>query len=700
MEKKPFLTHVNALRGVAILLVFLYHLIERYCPNGYYGVDVFFVISGYFLFAPMLEKMDAGSFSWSGYYKGKLLRIMPMLVALTFAVLLAAAAVMPAADLLTNSLVGLWVECGVSNMLYARHVFDYFSPSLRESLFLHTWYLSVLIQILIAAPVLCWVLARFSSRRLRISILILLTIISLMINFQRLLPAALAENIPSLIRDGGRLGTVYYMTAARLWEVLAGAFVMFLPPSNSRALRSLILLVGLGLIIAPSFLPGVGWGTPLAVVFGAMLIIRYGCATSLDCLFQNRALMWIGSISFSLYLVHWPVLALWRYIVVRDFCSWEFIAVTVLIMVLSYALYRCVEKRRFAISSTLVCWGVLVGLTFTITKTQGLRGMLHPQADDFPLYDNNEYQAWQQAERTPTIEDFPDVLQPHRDFDRTRFLSQGAATARGFLSVGDRSRTPNFILLGDSYAHSVFPGLDLVGRDRHWSGLYMPIYLEPFIGGVNTQPPALGDAGTAALIKWLSRHPELQYVVINQRWHIRFTNQNSRKKGEPFETSVACLREFCLQVKQSGKTLIFIMPQPEANIDSSLRIDSVISRRSILTSDPYNDIDLSIDADDYEERNAPICKALRQLEAEGLCVLLDPVPVLMPDGVFEPVTHDRHYVIYDGAGHLTVYGATKLIEGLADRIDSILAGETALKQEAELSEPDASSTTPSPQGAS
>ena len=695
MEKKPFLTHVNALRGVAILLVFLYHLIERYCPNGYYGVDVFFVISGYFLFAPMLEKMDAGRFSWADYYKGKLLRIMPMLIAMTLAVLLAAAVVMPAADLCTNSLVGLWVECGVSNVLYARHSFDYFSPSLRESLFLHTWYLSVLIQLLIAAPVLCWLLARFSSRSLRLATLGTLTLISLLISFQQALPATVAENFPSLIRDGGRLGTVYYMTAARLWEVLAGAFVPLLPTSNSRTARSLILLVGLGLIIVPSFLPCVSLGTPLAVVFGAMLIIRCGDGTPLDRFFRNRVLMGIGSISFSLYLVHWPVLALWRYIAVRDFRSWEFIAVTILIMVLSYAMYRCVEKRRFAISTTLVCWGALLGLTFTINKTQGLRGMLHPEADAFPLYDNNEYRAWQEAERSPTIDDFPDVLQPHPDFDRTRFLGQGTATARGFLSVGDRSRTPNFILLGDSYAHSVFPGLDLVGRARHWSGLYMPIYLQPFIGGVNTRPPALGDAGTAALMKWLSRHPELQYVVVNQRWHIRFPNENSRKKDEPFETTVACLREFCRQVKQSGKTLIFIMPQPEASFDSSLRIDSVISRRSIFASDPYSDIDLSSDAGAYEERYGAICEALRRLESEGLCILLDPVPVLMPDGVFEPITPDRHYLIYDGAGHLTVYGATKLVEGLAERIDAILGGETAPKQEAERPGLDESSTRPS-----
>lgn len=676
MEKKTFLTHVNALRGVAILLVLLYHLSDKICPNGYYGVDAFFVISGYFLFAPMIDKMKSGLFSWKAYYAGKFARIMPVLTTVVLLALLAAAVVMPSADFGTNNYTALWVEFGVSNILYGRNALDYFSPTLRESIFLHTWYISVLIQILIAAPVLCWFLARIERRSVRMSLLLILLLFSLTVSLQQILPACVSELIPGMLKVPEGAGTIYYMTAARLWEMLAGAFVPLLPALPLRRWRSVALLLGLGLILIPSFATNTAITVPILIVIGTMLVIRYGTDTAFDQAFQNKVLMGVGTISFSLYMMHWPVMALWRYVAVHDFHSWEYTAVLLLTFALSYVLFHLVEKRRRSFLKALILWGILVVISLSVHFAHGLRGMLHPEADSFPVYDHTEYKSWRLAPETALTKDFPSVAFPtlKSEFDRTQ---QGGGQSvqdgnrKGFLTVGERTASPQFILLGDSYAHALFPGFDLIGRDRHWSGVYIPLYVLPFIGGANAEKPGLGDARLETLFDWLSRHPEVSHVVICQRWHIRFQDSKDRTSREPFAASQASLRQFCLRVKQAGKHLVLMMPLPEPGIDSGLRIDSVLSRRSIFSSDPYSSLDLTSDGQDYNARNAEIRHALRQLEAEGLCTLLDPVPILMPDGIYKPITDDRRFVTYDGAGHLTVFGATKLVAGLADTIDAI-----------------------------
>lgn len=686
MEKKNFLTHVNALRGVAILLVFLYHLAEQICPNGYYGVDVFFVISGYFLFAPMIAKMESGLFSWKAYYKGKVTRIIPVLTSVILLALIAAAVVMPSADFSLNNYIALWAELGVSNILYGRNALDYFSPSLRESLFLHTWYISVLIQILILAPLLCRALACIRKRLLRMSILLILLLLSLTVSLQQILPHTLTQLIPEILQVPESSGTIYYMTAARLWELLAGAFIALLPGLPTRAMRCTALLLGLGLILIPSFIANTVITVPLLIVIGTMLIIRYGADTGIDAAFQNKVLMGVGTISFSLYMIHWPVMALWRYTAVRDFHSWEYLAIVLLIVALSYLLYLLAEKQRPTFLKTLILWGLLVALSGVVQCTRGLRGWLHPAADTFPVYDHNEYRNWRPAPETELTKDYPSsTLALHTEFDRTQQSgteqSQNS-NHKSFLAVGDSSAPPQFILLGDSYAHALFPGFDIIGRERHWSGVYIPLYVLPFIGGANAAPPGLGDERIGILLDWLSRHRDVKYIVICQRWHIRVHDTLDRTPREPFERSQACLREFCLRVKNAGKKLIIMMPLPEPGIDSGLRIDSALSRRSIFSSDPYTSLNLTSNRQDYDARNAGIRQTLRQLEAEGLCTLLDPLPALMPNGIYKPITEDRHFITYDGAGHLTVYGATKLVAHLADTLDTIFCSKETSPPEA------------------
>ena len=134
METKKYFTHINALRGLAILLVFLYHLREQWCPQGFLGVDAFFVISGYFLIPPLLcRSYKGGKFKWWGYFKGKATRILPPLVAMTLVALLVSVPIMIASDLIHTAGTARTVIIGLSNIYFGLASTDYFAPGLKKT---------------------------------------------------------------------------------------------------------------------------------------------------------------------------------------------------------------------------------------------------------------------------------------------------------------------------------------------------------------------------------------------------------------------------------------------------------------------------------------------------------------------------------------------------------------------------------------
>lgn len=745
-ENKNFLAHVNSLRGLAILLVFLFHLAPAFCPGGYYGVDVFFVISGYFLAASTLARMEQGRFSWRHYYVGKLSRLVPSVLVLVALVTAAGLVVMPAVDLEKIADLALSLLGAQSNRYFAERALDYFGTDVRDNPLLHTWYISVWIQILIAAPLVCLLLSRL-PRGISRALLLLAGLASLAVFFQRLLPTELAEHLPSFVKDGGSAGSVYYMTLGRLWEVIAGALLYLLTtarpsprpsaprteltgsevlssapscpapaPSDASASRPdhtaenspkqpvggealspqrpakperrflsrAFTVAGLLLVLAAAFAPteSLGAGAAALAVFGTLLIVHFGGKVGLQGGGSVPLLAQLGSISFSLYLVHWPLMALWRYVAVRDFLPWEYPLVILLSLLLSWALYRGIEKRRFPLLVIVALWVLLGAALLALKQTHGLFGRLHPEADALPRVSDDSYGAWRFAS-PESCAPLPACLNPLSWHYGGCVLDQQSPHygRSALLAIGDTSRPPDFVLLGDSYANALYPGMDIVGRRRGWSGLFLNTYVTPFWGRSNREnpnPEALFTEQKAfALLDWLRASPSIRCVIIYQHWYWRKRTTNTDWSGAPIapEDSLRfyeeSLREFCRRVRATGKELVLVMPTPEAAVREQTRLGEAIRRRRLFTDDPWATFDWSSDMKLYRRYHAEICAMLRRMEAEGCCRLLDPVPILMPDGIFRPVEGQR-LLLFDHC-HLSEDGAVKLTEGFADDIDAILA---------------------------
>ncbi|HEY8017832.1 MAG TPA: acyltransferase, partial [Dongiaceae bacterium] len=296
---RPYRSDIDGLRAVAVLSVIAFHVKFSAFPGGYIGVDVFFVISGYLIGAIILEEVRAGRFSLLAFYERRVRRIFPALAALL--ILLSIPAYL---YLLPNELTAyggsvLAATFSVSNFYFLLHTGYFAAPAYYLPL-LHTWSLAIEEQFYIFLPLFILLLHRLVPRLLPL-LLLAATILSFALCLQK---------------TGVDQAAAFYLPWTRAWELLLGTLValgLFAQP-RTPLWRNVATLAGLALILGPAVaynaatvFPGIN---ALAPCLGAALIIAAGRAgdSLVAWLLSWRPLVFIGRISYSLYLWHWPVI--------------------------------------------------------------------------------------------------------------------------------------------------------------------------------------------------------------------------------------------------------------------------------------------------------------------------------------------------------------------------------------------------------
>lgn len=283
------------MRAIAVLSVLLYHCGFAFIPGGFVGVDIFFVISGFLITRIIHADLVAGGFSVLGFYKKRIARIVPALYAVViFAGLIFFILYPPdkSAVLLREILSAFF---SLSNIYFYQNI-DYFSDA-ASSPVLHTWSLAVEEQFYFVLPIL---LSIFFYRGKRTLVLI----VGLLLAF------SFASAVATVPVD--RLAA-FYLPWNRAWELMAGSLVALVAPSvQRRSVRSIFIAAGILLMLGSvlfitkkSQFPGVG---ALAPVVGAMLcLVGAGDGGPFSDLLSSRFAAFFGKISYSLYLVHWPI---------------------------------------------------------------------------------------------------------------------------------------------------------------------------------------------------------------------------------------------------------------------------------------------------------------------------------------------------------------------------------------------------------
>jgi peptidoglycan/LPS O-acetylase OafA/YrhL len=469
-----FRADIQGLRAVAVGAVLAYHAGLPFVPGGFAGVDVFFVISGFLITGHLLRERElTGRISLVGFYARRVRRILPAALVVAVLTLVVAPLVLPATRLAEIARDGLASVLFVPNVWFGVKADDYLAGD-ASSPFLHYWSLGVEEQFYLIWPAL--VLALLAVRRR--SVLVVGLWIVFAVSF-----------VACLVSMTWSPTWTFYSLHTRAWEFAAGALVAVFLARRPKAadaipehaprsgwLGAAVGWAGLAAILGSAFALGEGSAFPgpwaIVPVVGTALVIaapRFGDRYGPRLLLTLAPLRFLGLISFSLYLIHWPALELVREGVGLDRLP---VRVAVLISLAAIALaalsYRFVERpfttrapRRRVITlgagaaATVLAVGVCLGVGAVAALLPTDDGRVAPTVDGAtPFVPSDLIPALSEAESDRTL--------LYDDGCHAQFRVAEWKDCR----YGDVGSDVTVALFGDSHAAAWFPALQRVAEDQ------------------------------------------------------------------------------------------------------------------------------------------------------------------------------------------------------------------------------------------
>lgn len=540
-----YLRHLDGIRALAVVPVVFFHLLPAACPGGFAGVDVFFLLSGFLVTRRVLSDLNAGSFRLSGFYHRRIRRIVPAYFVLVILVFIAGCALFygdPLVHLADASIMATWFS---ANVYFYKIGGSYFGQSVQESPLLHLWSLGVEEQFYLLLPVVCIGARRFWPRGIP-GVLSVLCALSL---------AAAIRAVAS-----GEAARAFYLLPYRAWELFAGALLAAVernPMARGEEVRASWMrgvggMGGLLLVV----LPYLAWtaDTPfpglaaVPSVVGAALLVRFGGQGPVSRLLSARPLVWIGRMSYSIYLWHWPVFVLWAYACFGKVGWVERCEMLLVALALGAASWRFVEEpvRHSAAWSERKSFGLAVGGMTLVTAvglscvfSKGWPNMLHVDANRFAYhaYEGQfvETMLRNGAHRLGAFVGVSLDVWPAIPLEEL---------VEGSQHVGVPGRT-DVLILGDSHAGVLLYGLDRGLREHSRGGESLTMFNEIVFD------PRGGRAKRA--VEWMAKWPGASTVLLAQYWSSPLYDGVNLDEG---------LRGFASEVRALGKTLYVVLDPP------------------------------------------------------------------------------------------------------------------------------------------
>jgi peptidoglycan/LPS O-acetylase OafA/YrhL len=367
--KVAYRADVDGLRAISILAVIGFHAFPALVPGGFVGVDVFFVISGYLISRLIFTELKAGTFSFADFYARRAKRILPALLVVLIVVGGVGWHRLIPADF---ARLGRDIAAGasyVSNFFFWNQT-GYFDQTAEQKPLLHLWSLAVEEQFYFLFP-----FAVFAAWKKRFNLLLGISVIGIL---------SFAINVALVYPD--RRPAAFYLPQARFWELMIGSglayaavFWKVAPTEWDRITRNLLAWLGLLLLLGAIYALNPrkhfpGWWA-LMPTAGAAFLIFSGEHTWINkTILSNKLFVFIGLISYPLYLWHWPLLSFARMGPDEELSGSVLIALVALAFLLAWLTYEFVEKPiRFGhvpLGSRKVA-AILAGLALLVITPAG-----------------------------------------------------------------------------------------------------------------------------------------------------------------------------------------------------------------------------------------------------------------------------------------------------------------------------------------
>ena len=623
---------IDGLRALAVIAVILFHA-KIALSGGYVGVDIFFVISGYLITSLIVKDLQEDSFTFTAFWERRIRRIVPAMSVVVIGVLVAGWFLLLPEDYVALGRSAMALAVLVANIYFWRNTSGYFARG-EEMPLLHTWSLAVEEQFYLIMPLFLVITFRLAAPQGRL-----------------LLPVVIASMFGSLAASVYAVaafpGAAFYFLPSRAWELLLGSILALIParwiPGN-RLARETITYAGLACIVAACLFyteatpfPGLAALVPCsgtaAIIWANTLGSGGMSLTSAGALLASRPFVFVGLISYSLYLWHWPLLVFGNYWSLWPLSSTNrlgLLAIAFLLAILSWRFVETPIRSRvvFPARSSLFSFAAL-----NLLAVFAFAGFV-VFARGYP----------------PRLPDQA-LLYAEAEGDQARRYNRKTKDIRGntLPHFGATDQNPSVLLWGDSQAYCLLPAFDVLGKDLNVAGVAVTHGARaPLLGGFIRDDFGHGEdlpEWARAVVDYVAVH-KIESIFLVCLWEGYFDKYDRDRFTGAFIETVRALNE-------AGSKVWVVLQLPSHDAPVAKRL----ARSTMFGGD-------SGSWQRTPEEHLRRTEAMLEIErlSKGLDVrFLDPAPLF-----YDPLTK-RYRVEKDGKAlyydevHITITTALKVI---------------------------------------
>lgn len=646
-QSNNYLPEVDGLRAIAVVLVLIFHLnVNGIFPGGFIGVDVFFVISGFLITGIIYDNAQKNKFSYLKFIEFRISRLYPALLFTIFFVLAVGFLIYSPDYYKDAASAGRHALLSISNIYFSRKN-SYWDLDSAENPFLHTWSLGVEQQFYLFWPLLILLLIKL-PRRIHFTVISIVFLCSL----------CLSELVTKIDPIKG-----FYYMPTRIFELSAGA-ALYISRFNPLVfkdkiqnwLKELLFIISILVIVVCGYryyaaMPSHPGFASLPVVIASLVCIITGSAKYSGKLVRNKIALFIGIISYSVYLIHWPLIVFYKYLFMQsEIPITSQIIIFSLSIIMGYLMYIFIENKFrktpiFTLNKkSLVFFFIFISILLTIIFIRKYDGLM------FRVIDSKNVAAG--------------------DFHSKYYGGTGIQIGQHLL--GDTSKEPVAIFVGNSYMRQYGHQIDAFFKEKNQSIITAfqdgcP-FLNENISGIYGKEGCL--MATNAFAK-LIQEKNLPVIKINFYLGDLYDKLNNKNiKFDNLEDDVKFKTDLTIKLfnLQSNKNLLILgIPPGAKNSIADCLLRPFFASSSIKNCAKTIELDKASDANNFfadqfiknyfqSNSNIKFIDVRKAMCNAGVCPILD----------------ENNQPIYSDQTHLSIYGATFVWDRIKDDIYSFI----------------------------